>query len=486
MQVRDQRLVRDAGYVNGRWVQGIDGSCFSVEDPATGREIAQVARFSAQDAHEAIDAANNAFSDWRATPAVKRSALLLEWARLIRENIEDLGTILSSEQGKPTAEAQSEIGSSAAFIEWFAEESKRVYGDIIPAPSPDRRSLVLKEPIGVCVGITPWNFPSSMIARKVAPALAAGCTMVLKPAEQTPLSALALAELADRAGIPAGVLNVVPTDAVGAPEIGKEFTQNPIIRKLSFTGSTEVGKLLIEQCASTVKKVSLELGGSAPFIVFADADLDEAIAGLIGCKFRNAGQTCISANRILVQAEVYDEFASRLVNAISSLEPGAASDGASIGPLIDRDGLSKVERHVTDAIEKGARVLAGGGQPNLGGTFFAPTVLTGVTRDMLLMHEETFGPVAGLLRFETEAEAIEIANDTPYGLASYFYSRDIGRVWRVSEGLQFGMVGANSGMVAGESTPFGGVKASGIGREGSKYGIDDWVEIKYVAMGGLI
>lgn len=485
MQVRDRQLVRDAGYVDGQWAQGLGGDRFAVEDPATGDEIAHVARFTAQDAHNAIEAASKAFSGWRATPAVKRSALLLEWARLIREHIEDLGIILSSEQGKPTAEAQGEVGSSAAFIEWFAEEAKRVYGDTIPTPSPDRRSLVLKEPIGVCVGITPWNFPSSMIARKVAPALAAGCTMVLKPAEQTPLSALALAELADRAGIPAGVLNVVPTDAAGAPEIGQEFTHNPIVRKLSFTGSTEVGKLLMEQCASTVKKVSLELGGSAPFIVFEDADIDEAIAGLIGCKFRNSGQTCISANRILVQAEVYDEFASRLVDAISSLEPGAAIDGASIGPLIDMDGLSKVQRHVADAVEKGAEVLAGGDQPDLGGTFFAPTVLTGVTRDMLLMHEETFGPVAGLLRFETEAEAIEIANDTPYGLASYFYSRDIGRVWRVSEGLQFGMVGANSGVVAGESTPFGGMKASGIGREGSKYGIDDWIEIKHVAMGGL-
>ena len=485
MQVRDQQLVRDAGYVDGQWVQGLDGSHFAVEDPATGAEIAQVARFTAQDAHNAIEAAGKAFSGWRATPAVKRSALLLEWARLMRENIEDLGGILSSEQGKPTAEARGEVASAASFVEWFAEEAKRVYGDTIPAPSPDRRSLVLKEPIGVCVGITPWNFPSSMITRKVAPALAAGCTMVLKPAEQTPLSALALAELADRAGIPAGVLNVVPTDADGAPDIGREFTQNPIVRKLSFTGSTEVGKLLMEQCAATVKKVSLELGGSAPFVVFEDADLDEAISGLIGCKFRNAGQTCISANRILVQTEVYDEFASRLVDAISSLQPGAASDGGSLGPLIDEDGLSKVKRHVADAVDKGAKIVAGGDQPDLGGTFFSPTVLTGVTRDMLLMHEETFGPVAGLVRFETEAEAIEIANDTPYGLASYFYSRDIGRVWRVSEGLQFGMVGANSGVVAGESTPFGGVKASGIGREGSKYGIDDWIEIKHVAMGGL-
>lgn len=485
MQVRDQKLVRDAGFVDGQWVQARGGDTFAVEDPATSREIAQVARLTAQDAHNAIEAANKAFADWRAMPAVKRSTILMEWARLIREHVEDLGVILSSEQGKPTAEAQAEVGSSAAFVEWFAEEAKRVYGDTIPAPSRDRRSVVLKEPIGVCVGITPWNFPSSMIARKVAPALAAGCTMVLKPAEQTPLSALALAELADRAGIPAGVLNVVTTDAAGAPEIGQEFTRNPTVRKLSFTGSTEVGKLLMEQCAATVKKVSLELGGSAPFIVFEDADLDEAISGLIGCKFRNAGQTCISANRILVQAEVYDEFTSRLIDAISSLEPGAASDGASLGPLIDGDALSKVQLHVGDAVDKGATVVAGGEQPELGGTFFTPTVLTGVTRDMLLMHEETFGPVAGLLKFETEAEAIEIANDTPYGLASYFYSRDIGRVWRVSEGLQFGMVGANSGVVAGESTPFGGVKESGIGREGSKYGIDDWIEIKHVAMGGL-
>ena len=486
MELSDRGLLRGSGYVDGGGGEAASGERFEVNDPASGELVARVARMGQADARRAIEAAGKALPGWRGATAAKRSKLLRGWAQLIREHAQDLGRIMSAEQGKPAGEAQAEVVSGAAFIEWFAEEAKRVYGDTIPSPIADRRSLVLKQPVGVCVGITPWNFPSSMISRKVAPALAVGCTMVLKPAEQTPLSALALCELADRAGIPAGVLSVVCTDAAGASEIGREFTSNPLVRKLSFTGSTEVGKLLMEQCAAGMKKISLELGGSAPFIVFDDADIDAAIAGLLACKYRNAGQTCISANRILVQAGIYDTFATRLVDAVTELSCGPATDpDADLGPLIDHHALDKVQRQIDDAVAKGATIAAGGHQPDLGGTFYQPTVLTHITTDMQIMHEETFGPVAALLPFDTETQALDIANDTPYGLAAYFYSRDIGRIWRIGEGLDYGMVGANTPIIAGESTPFGGTKQSGTGREGSRYGLDDYLEIKHLAIGGL-
>ena len=440
----------------------------------------------ADDTRAAIEAAAAAYPAWRKLLAKERAAILRRFADLMLEHQEDLSLILTSEQGKPLAESRAEIAYAASFLEWFGEEAKRVYGDTIPPPLPDRRILVLKQPVGVTAGITPWNFPSAMITRKAAPALAAGCTMVLKPAEQTPLSALALCELADRAGLPKGVLNIVTTDADGAPEVGGELTSNPIVRKLGFTGSTAVGKLLMEQCARQVKKVSLELGGNAPFIVFDDADLDEAVAGAVMCKFRNSGQTCISANRILVHDTIYDAFAERLAAAARGLRVGPGlDDHAQIGPLIDEQGFEKVKDHVADATAGGAEVLLGGSPHPLGGTFFEPTVLTGVTPGMLMSCDETFGPVAGLIRFSTEDEALRVANDTPFGLAAYFYARDVGRIWRVSEGLETGIVGINTGFISTEVAPFGGVKESGIGREGSSYGIDEWLELKYLAMGGI-
>src|SRR3954447_1524013 len=467
-------------------LQGDSGEAFAVDDPATGETIREVPRMGAAETERALRAAEDALPGWRGLLAKERARIMRRWSDLMLEHAEPLARLMTTEQGKPLAESRAEIDYAASFLEWFGEEAKRVYGDTIPATAADRRIVVLKEPVGVTAGITPWNFPSAMITRKCAPALAAGCTMVMKPAEQTPLSALALCELAEEAGLPKGVLSMITTDADGAPEVGGELTSNPLVRKLGFTGSTEVGKLLMRQCAGTVKKVSLELGGNAPFIVFDDADLDEAVAGALVCKFRNSGQTCISANRILVQDGVFDEFASRLTEAAARLRvaPGD-EEGAQVGPLIDEQALAKVERHVADAQEKGAELVLGGGRHELGRTFFEPTLLTGVGDDTAMSCEETFGPVAGLTRFAAEEDAIRAAIDTPYGLAAYFYSRDVGRIWRVSEALEFGIVGVNTGFISTEVAPFGGMKESGIGREGSKYGIEEWLEIKYLALGGI-
>ena len=485
-ELRDSSLLRTQAYVDGRWLDAADGRTFPVVDPATGTVIAEVPRMGAEETRGAIAAAGRALPAWRGLLAKERARILRRFADLMLENAEDLSLLLTLEQGKPLAESRAEVAYAASFLEWFGEEAKRVYGDTIPQPLPDRRILVTKEPVGVTAGITPWNFPSAMPTRKCAPALAAGCTMVLKPAEQTPLSALALCELAERAGLPPGVLSVVTGAAEDAPLIGGEMTSNPLVRKVGFTGSTEIGKLLMRQCAGTVKKISLELGGNAPFIVFADADLDVVVQALTACKFRNSGQTCISANRILVQRDVLDEFTSRLCELASSLKvaPGLV-DGAQVGPLIDVQGLEKVERHVEDATAQGAETIVGGSRHELGGTFFEPTVLTNVTPQMAMSCEETFGPVAGVIRFEEEAEAVRIANDTPYGLCAYFFTRDIARAWRVGEALEAGIVALNTGFISTEVAPFGGVKESGIGREGSKYGIDEWLEVKYFAMGGI-
>jgi len=479
----DPALFRQQAYVNGEWIDADSGETIAVNNPATGATLAEVPKLGTAEVRRAIEAAEAAFPDWRDRVAKERSQILRRFYELMIEHQEDLAIILTSEQGKPLAEARGEIGYAASFLEWFGEEAKRIYGDTIPAHQDDKRIIVLKQPIGVCAGITPWNFPSGMLTRKAAPALAAGCTFVLKPASQTPLSALALCELAERAGMPPGVLSVVTGDA---REIGAELTSNPTVRKLGFTGSTEIGKLLMAQCASTVKKVSLELGGNAPFIVFDDADLDAAVEGAIMCKFRNAGQTCVCANRILVQDGVYDEFTEKLVKATSELvvKPGS-EDGSQIGPLIDHPAIEKVEQHVKNAVDSGAELLLGGERHELGGTFFQPTVLSEVSTKMDVACEETFGPVAGLIRFSTEEEGVAIANDTEFGLASYFYATDHGRVWRVSEGLESGIVGVNTGIISTEVAPFGGVKESGIGREGSKYGVDDWIEIKYVCLGGI-
>jgi len=483
MSLRDTGLLRDSCYVDGKWSGADNGLGFDVTNPATGEVITQVPDCGTDETGRAIDAANAAWGGWRARTAKERSAILKKWFDLIMENQEDLAQIMTAEQGKPLAESRGEIAYAASFVEWFAEEGKRVYGDTIQHPLPGRRIVVLKQPVGVTAAITPWNFPAAMITRKCAPALAVGCTTVIKPAEQTPLTALALVELAERAGLPGGVLNII----TGQPEpIGRELTGNPIVRKISFTGSTEVGKLLIEQSASTVKKVSMELGGNAPFIVFDDADLDAAVEGAMASKFRNTGQTCVCANRILVQEGVYDAFAERMKDAVAGLRVGPGTeDGVQQGPLIDEAALDKVETHVRDATEKGASVMIGGGRHDLGRTFYQPTVLRDVTREMVLNDEETFGPVAPLLSFRDEDEAVRIANDTRYGLASYFYSRDIGRVWRVSEALEFGIVAVNEGIFSNEVAPFGGVKESGIGREGSKYGIDEYLELKYLCLGGI-
>jgi succinate-semialdehyde dehydrogenase / glutarate-semialdehyde dehydrogenase len=463
-----------------------EGDTFEVTNPATGEVLAQVARMGAEETRRALAVAAEALPGWRSRTAGDRARIMRRLADLMLEHEDDLALILTLEQGKPLFESHAEIKYAASFVEWFGEEGKRVYGDTIPQPLPDRRILVLKQPVGVTAGITPWNFPSAMVTRKAAPALAAGCTMVLKPAEQTPLSALALGVLADEAGLPEGVLSIVTTDAEGAPEIGGEMTSNQLVRKLGFTGSTEIGKLLMAQCAKGLKKVSLELGGNAPFIVFDDAELDEAIAGAILSKFRNSGQTCISANRILVQDGIYDAFVEALVGAVDKLTVGIGTDpDVKVGPLIEDAAVEKVERHVADALERGGELLLGGSRHELGHTFFQPTVITGVSAEAAMSNEETFGPVAGIARFSTEEDAIRIANDTPYGLASYFYSRDVGRVWRVSEGLEYGIVGVNTGFISTEVAPFGGMKESGIGREGSKYGIDEWVELKYLALGGI-
>ena len=481
MQLRDPELLRQGAFIDGAWVEG--AATFAVADPASGEVLAHVPDLGAAETRRAIDAANAAWPAWRALTAARRSAVLRAWFELILANIDDLAQLITREQGKPLAEARGETAYAASFVEWFAEEGKRVYGDIIPAPSGDRRILVMKQPIGVCAAITPWNFPAAMITRKVAPALAAGCTVVIKPAEQTPLTALALAELAFRAGFPPGVINVVTGSAAAAPIIGGELTANPVVRKLSFTGSTEIGRLLMAQCAPTVKKLSLELGGNAPFIVFDDADVDAAVEGAITSKYRNAGQTCVCANRLLVQEGIYDAFAARFGEKVAQLQVGAGMEaGVTQGPLIDRAALSKVEALIADAVAKGARIVTGGKRHARGGTFFEPTVLADVTTDMRCAREETFGPVAPLLRFKDEAEAIALANATEYGLASYFYARDVARTWRVAEALEYGMVGINTGVFSNEVAPFGGVKQSGIGREGSRYGIDEYLEMKYVCL----
>jgi succinate-semialdehyde dehydrogenase/glutarate-semialdehyde dehydrogenase len=481
MQLRDPGLLRDQAHIAGAWCGG--AATFAVADPASGEVLARVAELGTAETRRAIEAANAAWPAWRALTAKQRATILRQWFELIMANADDLALLMTREQGKPLAEAKGEIAYGASFVEWFAEEGKRVYGDVIPSPAADRRLVVLKQPIGVCAAITPWNFPNAMITRKVAPALAAGCTVVVKPAEQTPLSALALAELAQRAGFPAGVFNVVTGSAAAAPIIGAELTANPIVRKLSFTGSTEIGRLLMAQCAPTVKKVSLELGGNAPFIVFDDADLDAAVEGAMLSKYRNAGQTCVCANRLLVQDGIYDAFAERLADKVHTLKVGAGTEsGVNQGPLIDSAALAKVETLVADAVARGARVLTGGARHALGGTFYQPTVLANVTADMRCAREEIFGPVAPLFRFTTEAEAIALANATEYGLAGYFFARDLGRVWRVAEALEYGIVGVNTGIISNEVAPFGGVKQSGIGREGSRYGIEDYLEIKYVCL----
>ena len=483
LNLRDAKLFRQQCYIDGAWTGSTTGRSFEVNNPADGSILGTVPELTAEETRNAITAADAAFREWSRKPAKERASVLRAWLDLIREHAEDLATLLTTEQGKPLAESVGEIGMGCGMLEWFLEEGKRIYGDIIPTPANDRRIVVIKQPVGVVASITPWNFPHGMIMRKCSPALAAGCTVVIKPASMTPYSALALAELADRAGIPKGVLNVV-TGA--ASEVGGELTSNPIVRKLSFTGSTEIGKVLMRQCADTVKKLSLELGGNAPFVVFDDADLDQAVDGLIASKFRNSGQTCVCANRVFAQDSVYDDFLSRFAQAASALKVGPGLDRANNqGPLINADGVEKVERLVGDAVERGARVVIGGKRHERGGTFYEPTVLADVTMDMDVAREEIFGPVAPVIRFTTEEEAIRLANDTEYGLAAYFYARDMGRVWRVAEGLESGVVGINVGVSASEVAPFGGWKESGIGREGSKYGIDEFVEIKYLCVGGV-
>ena len=481
--LQDPTLFRQQSYLNGEWVDADAGARFDVDNPADGSVIASVPLCGGAETRRAIDAANAALPAWRALTAKQRGALLRRWFDLMLLNADDLALILTTEQGKPLTEAKGEIMYGASFIEWFAEEGKRIYGDVIPPHMADKRLIVIKQPIGVTAAITPWNFPNAMIARKVAPALAAGCTMVIKPAEQTPLSALAMAELAHRAGIPRGVLNIITGDAASSIAIGNELCANPIVRKLSFTGSTEVGRILMRQCADTIKKLSLELGGNAPFIVFDDADLDAAAEGLMQSKYRNAGQTCVSANRVYVQAAVYDAFADKVKSKMATLKVGRGTEtGVNIGPLIDEQGLAKVEAHLADAVAKGATVVSGGKRHALGGRFYEPTLLTNVPMTAKVSKEETFGPVAPLIKFNTEAEAIALANDSEFGLASYFFSRDVGRVFRVGEALESGMVGINTGIFSNEVAPFGGVKQSGLGREGSKYGIEDYLEIKYLCL----
>lgn len=481
--LKDAALFRQQCYIDGTWVDADNGETQPVKNPSTNALIGTTPRMGVPETRRAIEAAEAAWPAWRAKTAKERAAVLRKWYDLMVAHQDDLALLLTAEQGKPLAEARGEILYGASFIEWFAEEAKRVYGDTIPEPVSGRRIVVIKQPIGVVAAVTPWNFPNAMITRKVGPALAAGCTVVVKPASQTPYSALALAELAERAGIPKGVFNVVTGSARA---IGGELTANPVVRKLSFTGSTEIGQELMAQCAANVKKISLELGGNAPFIVFDDADLDAAVAGALASKFRNTGQTCVCTNRLLVQDGVYDEFARRLTEAVAQLKVGDGLEaGVQQGPLIDHAAVEKVESHIRDAASKGARVLTGGKLHTRGGTFFEPTVLADVTPDMAVAREETFGPLAPLFRFKDEAEAIRMANDTEYGLASYFYSRDIGRIWRVAEALEYGMVGINEGLISTEVAPFGGVKYSGLGREGSKYGIDEYLEIKYLCMGGI-
>ena len=483
ISLRDGKLFQQLCYINGKWAAADSGETVPVTNPATGEKIGTIPKMGTAETRRAIEAANLAYPAWRAKTAQERATILRRWSELLLENQEDLAILMTAEQGKPLAESRGETVYAASFIEWFAEEGKRIYGDVIPPHQADKRILVLKEPIGVCAAITPWNFPSAMITRKAAPALAAGCTMVVKPATATPYSALALAELARRAGIPDGVFSVVTG---GAAAIGAEMTGNPLVRKLSFTGSTEIGKQLMAQCAGTVKKVSLELGGNAPFIVFDDADIDQAVEGAIISKFRNTGQTCVCTNRFLVQDGVYDGFAEKLAVAVNKMKVGNGLQGETQqGPLIDRAALEKVEEHIADALGHGARLVTGGKRHALGGTFFEPTVLADVTPAMMVAREETFGPVAPLFRFSTEQEAVQMANDTEFGLASYFYSQDISRVWRVAEALEYGIVGINTGLISTTVAPFGGVKESGTGREGSKYGIEDYLEVKYLCIGGV-
>ncbi|MBS1818444.1 MAG: NAD-dependent succinate-semialdehyde dehydrogenase [Acidobacteria bacterium] len=481
--LQDRGLFRQQCYIDGQWRGATSGGTIGVDDPATGAIIGTVPDAGVEDTREAIEAASAAWPAWRALTGKERAAVLRRWFDLIVQHQEDLALLITTEQGKPLAEARGEVAYGGSFIEWFAEEAKRVYGDVIPGHMRDKRLLVLKQPVGVAACITPWNFPIAMITRKVGPALAAGCPVVVKPAEQTPFSALALAALAERAGLPRGVLNIV----TGNPRvIGPELTSNPLVRKLSFTGSTEIGKLLMAQCAGTVKKVSLELGGNAPFIVFDDADVDAAVEGAMLSKYRNAGQTCVCANRLLVQSSIYEGFIDRVARKVGALVVGRGTDaGVTQGPLIDDAAVAKVEAHIADAVTKGARLVIGGKRVSSSGRFFQPTVLADVTPTMLVAREETFGPVAPVFRFETEAEAIRLANDTEFGLAAYFYGRDLARVFRVAEALESGMVGVNTGLISTEVAPFGGMKESGLGREGSKYGIEEYLELKYVCIGGI-
>ena len=483
MNIKDQSLFRQQCYIDGQWIDADSGETLEVNNPSSGSVIGTVPKMSAAETERAVDAAELAFQSWRHRTAKERAAILRKLADLMMENQEDLAALMTIEQGKPLAESRGEVVYAASFFEWFAEEGKRLYGDVIPTHLPDRRIIVIKEPVGVCAAITPWNFPSAMITRKAGPALAAGCTIVIKPAGSTPYSALALCELAERAGVPAGVMNVV-TGA--SSQIGGELTSNEKVRKLTFTGSTNVGKVLMRQCADTVKKISLELGGNAPFMVFEDADIDAAVIGALQSKYRNSGQTCVCANRILVHDRVYDEFSEKLSSAVSKMKVGDGfGKGIELGPLIDMAAVEKVESHIMDAVGKGAMVAAGGSRHALGGTFFQPTVLTNVKVNMAVANEETFGPLAPLFRFHSDEEAIQMANDTEFGLAAYLYSRDIGRIWRVSEAIEYGIVGINTGIISTESAPFGGMKESGIGREGSKYGLDEYVEIKYLCMAGI-
>lgn len=484
LKISDTHLLRADAYVDGAWRPARSGARFAVTNPATGKTIAEVANLDAEDTRAAIEAAHKALPGWRAKTAKERASLMRKWFELILAHQEDLAQIMTAEQGKPLAETRGEVVYGASFIEWFAEEGKRVYGDVIPTNLPNRRIIVTKEPIGVVSAITPWNFPNAMITRKCAPALAAGCTVLVKPAAETPLSATALAELAHRAGIPKGVFNVITS--AQAAKVGLELTQNPLVRKFSFTGSTEIGKKLMAQCASTVKKISLELGGNAPFIVFDDADLDAAVEGAMASKYRNMGQTCVCANRLLVQERIYDAFAKKLTDRVRQMKVGdGTQEGVTQGPLINMEAVEKVERLIADGLAKGAKITVGGKRHALGGTFFEPTVIENATREMAFAREEIFGPVATLFCFRDEADAIAMANDTEYGLAAYFYARDVGRIWRVAEALEYGIIGINEGIISTEVAPFGGMKESGIGREGSKYGIEDFLEIKYLALGGL-
>jgi succinate-semialdehyde dehydrogenase/glutarate-semialdehyde dehydrogenase len=483
MQLKDSRLLREQCFVDGAWCDADQGGKLAVTNPASDEVLGTIPNMGAIETRRAIEAAQRAFAPWSALTAKERANILRRWFDLMMANQEDLAVLMTAEQGKPLAESKGEIAYAAAFIEWFAEEGKRVYGDVIPPHQSDKRILVLRQPVGVVAAITPWNFPAAMITRKAGAALAAGCPIVVKPATQTPYSALAIAELATRAGVPRGVFNVLTGSAAA---IGGEMTSNPIVRKLTFTGSTAVGKKLMAQCAGTMKKVSLELGGNAPFIVFDDADLDAAVQGAIASKYRNTGQTCVCANRLLVQDGVYDTFAGKLADAVALLKVGDGLKGATDqGPLIDMKAVEKIEEHIADALAKGAAVAYGGKRHALGGTFFQPTILKNVKPNMLIAREETFGPVAPLFRFKTEQEALRMANDTEFGLAAYFYTRDLARSWRVSEGLEYGIVGLNTGIISTEVAPFGGVKESGVGREGSKYGIQDYTELKYVCVGGI-